>query len=162
MIGSLILYLAVIKVVSLIYSQSPQKLSIYFRWWKLINKEFQNWLSKQRFSNGEKAYKFITRAQFNKAITASALKSYTEKQKIDFIVEYNHQKGYEIRETETSLEAWGKTNDEILQEKKAQRNQEILSKVKEIELMALSDLIKGNTVKDYKQVAESLLECMEN
>ena len=88
------------------------------------------------------------------------LKSYTEKQKIDFIVEYNHQKGYEIRETETSLEAWGKTNDEILQEKKAQRNQEILSKVKEIELMALSDLIKGNTVKDYKQVAESLLECM--
>lgn len=26
---------------------------------KLINKEFQNWLSKQRFSNGEKAYKFI-------------------------------------------------------------------------------------------------------
>ena len=90
------------------------------------------------------------------------LKSYTEKQKIDFIVEYNHQKGYEIRETETSLEAWGKTNDEILQEKKAQRNQEILSKVKEIELMALSDLIKGNTVKDYKQVAESLLECMEN
>ena len=94
-------------------------------------------------------------------ITAES-KSYTEKQKIDFIVEYNHQKGYEIRETETSLEAWGKTNDEILQEKKAQRNQEILSKVKEIELMALSDLIKGNTVKDYKQVAESLLECMES
>ena len=90
------------------------------------------------------------------------LKSYTEKQKIDFIVEYNHQKGYEIRETETSLEAWGKTEDEILQEKKAQRNQEILSKVKEIELMALSDLIKGNTIKDYKQVAESLLECMES
>ena len=55
-----------------------------------------------------------------------------------------------------------KTAEEILQEKKAQRNQEILSKVKEIELMALSDLIKGNTVKDYKQVAESLLECMEN
>ncbi|WP_295088112.1 site-specific DNA-methyltransferase [Ruminococcus sp.] len=26
---------------------------------ELINKEFQNWLSKQRFSNGEKAYKFI-------------------------------------------------------------------------------------------------------
>ena len=26
---------------------------------QLINKEFQNWLSKQHFSNGEKAYKFI-------------------------------------------------------------------------------------------------------
>jgi len=26
---------------------------------KLVNKEFQNWLNKQEFSNGEKAYKFI-------------------------------------------------------------------------------------------------------
>ena len=95
-------------------------------------------------------------------IKAELLKPYTEKQRADFIVENNHTKGYEIRETETSIEAWGKTDEEILQEKKAQRNQEILSKVKEIELMALSDLIKGNTVKDYKQVAESLLECMES
>ena len=87
---------------------------------------------------------------------------YTEKERISFIVEQNHKLGYEIRETSEALEAWGKTDDEILQEKKAQRNQEILSKVKEIELMALSDLIKGNTVKDYKQVAESLLECMES
>ena len=87
---------------------------------------------------------------------------YTDKQRMDFIVEQNHKFGFEIKETETSIEAWGKTDEEILQEKKVQRNQEILSKVKEIELMALSDLIKGNTVKDYKQVAESLLECIEN
>ena len=95
-------------------------------------------------------------------IKSELLKPYTEKQRADFIVEQNHQKGYEIKETETSLEAWGKTEEEILQEKKTQRNQEILSKVKEIELMALSDLMKGNAVKDYKQVAESLLECMES
>ena len=95
-------------------------------------------------------------------IKSELLKPYTEKQRADFIVEQNHKNGYEIRETETSLEAWGKTEEEILQEKKTQRNHEILSKVKEIELMALSDLIKGNTVKDYKQVAESLLECMES
>ena len=94
-------------------------------------------------------------------IKSELLQPYTEKQRADFIVEQNHKNGYEIRETETSLEAWGKTEEEILQEKKTQRNQEILSKVKEIELMALSDLMKGNTVKDYKQVAESLLECME-
>ena len=94
-------------------------------------------------------------------MNSELLKPYTEKQRADFIVEQNHKNGYEIRETETSLEAWGKTEEEILQEKKTQRNQEILSKVKEIELMALSDLMKGNTVKDYKQVAESLLECME-
>ena len=95
-------------------------------------------------------------------IKSELLKPYTEKQRADFIVEQNHKNSYEIRETKTSLEAWGKTEEEILQEKKTQRNQEILSKVKEIELMALSDLMKGNTVKDYKQVAESLLECMEN
>ena len=95
-------------------------------------------------------------------IKAELKQPYTEQERMNFIVEQNHQNGYEIRETETSLEAWGKTEEEILQEKKAQRNQEILSKVKEIELMALSDLIKGNTVKDYKQVAESLLECMES
>ena len=95
-------------------------------------------------------------------IKAILNKPYTEKERINFIVEQNHELGYEIKETETSIEAWGKTDEEILQEKKAQRNQEILSKVKEIELMALSDLIKGNTVKDYKQVAESLLECMES
>ena len=95
-------------------------------------------------------------------LKAALKKPYTEEQKIDFIIKQNHTLGYEIKETETSLEAWGKTDEEILHEKKAQRNQEILSKVKEIELMALSDLIKGNTVKDYKQVAESLLECMES
>lgn len=95
-------------------------------------------------------------------IKAILNKPYTDKQRTDFIVEQNHQNSYEIKETEVALEAWGKTEDEIIQEKKAQRNREILSKVKEIELMALSDLIKGNTVKDYKQVAESLLECIEN
>lgn len=95
-------------------------------------------------------------------IKAILNKPYTDKQRMDFIVEQNHQNSYEIKETEVALEAWGKTKEEILQEKKAQRNREILSKVKEIELMALSDLIKGNTVKDYKQVAESLLECIEN
>ena len=94
-------------------------------------------------------------------IKSELVKPYTDRQRADFIVEQNHKNSYEIRETETSLEAWGKTEEEILQEKKTQRNHEILSKVKEIELMALSDLMKGNTVKDYKQVAESLLECME-
>ena len=39
-------------------------------------------------------------------------KPYTEKQRIDFIVEQNHQQGYEIKETETALEAWGYTEEE--------------------------------------------------
>jgi hypothetical protein len=45
-------------------------------------------------------------------IKAELLKPYTETQRINFIVNYNHNLGYEIRETETALEAWGYTEDE--------------------------------------------------
>ena len=37
---------------------------------------------------------------------------YTEKQKIDFIVEQNHKNGFIVSETETALEAWGYTEEE--------------------------------------------------
>lgn len=37
-------------------------------------------------------------------------KPYTEQERIEFIVNNNHNLGYEIRETETELQAWG--NDE--------------------------------------------------
>lgn len=40
-------------------------------------------------------------------------KPYTEEQRLNFIVEQNHRNGYEIRETETALEAWGYTAEEI-------------------------------------------------
>lgn len=47
-------------------------------------------------------------------IKAELLKPYTERQRIDFIVEQNHRQGYEIRETETELQAWGYTEEEKL------------------------------------------------
>jgi hypothetical protein len=43
---------------------------------------------------------------------------YTENEKMDFIVEYNHNQGFEIKETETALEAWGYTQEEIEQKEK--------------------------------------------
>ena len=46
-------------------------------------------------------------------IKAELLKPYTESEKIDFIVEQNHKNSYEIRETETALEALGYTEEEI-------------------------------------------------
>ena len=46
-------------------------------------------------------------------IKAELLKPYTENERINFIVEQNHQLGYEIKETETALEAWGLTKEEI-------------------------------------------------
>ena len=44
------------------------------------------------------------------------IKPYTEEQKLNFIVEQNHNNGYEIRETETALEALGYTTEELEQQ----------------------------------------------
>lgn len=49
-------------------------------------------------------------------IKATLNKPYTEEQRISFIVEQNHQQSYEIRETETELQAWGYTEEEKQQE----------------------------------------------
>ena len=54
-------------------------------------------------------------------IKAELLKPYLEKQKLDFITEFNHGLGYEIRETDRALEAWGYTEEE----KEKQENERI-------------------------------------
>ena len=46
-------------------------------------------------------------------IKAQLLKPYTENERMDFIVEYNHNLGYVIEETETELQALGYTEKEI-------------------------------------------------
>lgn len=51
-------------------------------------------------------------------IKTKLIKPYTEKQKLNFIVEQNHNNGYEIRETETALEAWDYTTEELEQQEK--------------------------------------------
>lgn len=56
----------------------------------------------------------------------------TDIQRADFIVENNHQHGYEIRETETALEAWGLTAEEAEQEAEEQREAEFKNKFFEI------------------------------
>lgn len=48
-------------------------------------------------------------------IKAQLNKPYSDKQRADFIVENNHNKGYDIKETETALEAWGLTAEEQAQ-----------------------------------------------
>ena len=51
-------------------------------------------------------------------IKATLQKPYTEEERMDFIVQYNHGMGYTIEETETELQALGYTEEEIaLQEK---------------------------------------------
>lgn len=46
-------------------------------------------------------------------IKATLKKPYTDIERMSFIVSYNHQLGYEIKETEDELQAWGYTEDEL-------------------------------------------------
>lgn len=51
-------------------------------------------------------------------IKVELIKPYTENERIEFIVEQNHKLGYELKETETALEAWGYTAEELEQQRK--------------------------------------------
>ena len=55
-------------------------------------------------------------------IKAELLKPYSENKRLNFIVNYNHNLGYEIRETETKLEAWGYTQEEKEEQEKERVN----------------------------------------
>ena len=62
-------------------------------------------------------------------IKAVLIKPYTENEKINFIVEQNHNNGYEIRETETSIEAWGYTEAEKQEQERPLQMQEDIKNV---------------------------------
>lgn len=64
-------------------------------------------------------------------------KPYTEKQRMDFIIEQNHNKGYEIRETDTELQAWGYTQEELDQQ--------------ELERVAMLSLTRGDVFRGLVQ-----------
>ena len=55
-------------------------------------------------------------------VKAQLEKPYTEEQRIQFIVDFNHKLGYEIKETETSLEAWGYTEEEKQEQERERLN----------------------------------------
>ena len=52
-------------------------------------------------------------------------KPYTNKQRTDFIVQQNHRNGYTIEETDKALIAWGKTDEEKLNEAKINKYNDI-------------------------------------
>jgi len=64
-------------------------------------------------------------------IKATLEKPFTEDERINFIVENNHKLGYEIRETDEELQAWGKTDEENLEQAKQAKYQEANSKANE-------------------------------
>ena len=80
-------------------------------------------------------------------IKASLSKPYTDTERADFIVQYNHNLGYEIKETEDNIEAWGYTEEEQAQKEKeriAMLHMTPLDFLKAIIKMGISyDTIKG-------------------
>ncbi|MCQ2739102.1 MAG: hypothetical protein MJ237_02615 [bacterium] len=61
-------------------------------------------------------------------IKAELQKPFEEQQRTNFIVQQNHRNGYEIRETETALQAWGYTEEEIAQQEREALNMLSLTK----------------------------------
>ena len=96
-------------------------------------------------------------------IKVTLLKPYTEKERISFIVVNNHRLGYEIRETELALEAWGYTEEEIAEQQKQQRNIERQNKINTLYEMSIPEMLNNNkeNIQVYKDVILGLVNAME-
>ena len=75
-------------------------------------------------------------------IKAILQQPYNEKQKMDFIVEQNHNNGYEIRENNETqnLEAWGYTEEEIQEQQKQELINQLIQQLDEIDLKTVRPL----------------------
>ena len=80
-------------------------------------------------------------------IKAILQKPYSENERMDFIVEYNHNQGYVIEETETEIQALGYTDEEKTQQQRARLD--MLNLTKADVLLALYE-DKGITPEDIK------------
>ncbi len=92
-------------------------------------------------------------------IKAELLKPYTEEARIEFIVEQNHKLGYEIKEVEDGLQAWGLTEKEITEQEReriAMLNmtgadvERAIYKVKGIDFDDILAMVKDNPAIDEK------------
>ena len=66
-------------------------------------------------------------------IKAELKQPFNEKERINLIVEQNHKNGYTIEETDNALLAWGKSDEEILEQtrfEKYEENQKALDKAR--------------------------------
>lgn len=73
-------------------------------------------------------------------IKATLKKPYEEKDRLDFIVEQNHKNGYEVKETETALEAWGFTAEEIAEQEKQAQKADLVAQLDALDLKTIRAL----------------------
>lgn len=97
-------------------------------------------------------------------IKATLNKPYTNEQRMDFIVENNHNNGYEIKETETALEAWGYTEKEIQEQDKQNQINDLIRQLNEIDLKTVRPLRaiqSGQGAEDDQQMLNEFEERAE-
>lgn len=73
-------------------------------------------------------------------IKATLSKPYSDEQRINFIVEQNHKNGYEVKETETALEAWGFTAEEIAEQEKQAHRADLIAQLDALDLKCIRAL----------------------
>lgn len=73
-------------------------------------------------------------------LKAALNKPYTEERKIEFITEQNYKNNYEIRETETALEAWGYSAEEQQEQAEQKRKAEIMAQLDALDLKCIRAL----------------------
>lgn len=74
-------------------------------------------------------------------IKAVLQQPYNDKQKMDFIVEQNHNNGYEIKYDELqNIEAWGYTEEEIQEQQKQGLINQLIQQLDEIDLKTVRPL----------------------
>lgn len=73
-------------------------------------------------------------------IKATLPKPYEEKDRLDFIVEQNHKNGYEVKETETALEAWWFTAEEIAEQEKQAHKADLVAQLDALDLKCIRAL----------------------
>lgn len=92
-------------------------------------------------------------------LKAKLNKPYTDKEKLDFIVKYNHKSGYEIKETPQGLKALGLTSEEINKQEKERilklsltraDVERALYKARKIDFDDVIELVKDNPEIDLK------------
>lgn len=73
-------------------------------------------------------------------LKATLNKPYNDSERIDFIIEQNRHNGYEVKETEQALEAWGFTEEEIAEQAKQEHKQELLAQLDAVDLKTIRPL----------------------
>ena len=85
-------------------------------------------------------------------------KPYSKAQRREFIVEQAHRNGFEIKETETALEAWGYSAAERQEQAEEKRRAEIMAQLDALDLKcirALRAISAGTgTEADQERLAE--------